>query len=157
MCQRKLWCIGKSYDADTIAETLERWPGRAAGSARPAELLEPSRVNAVLLHLEVQGFVGGLQMARRLALVAPGGLEDPADRLPLGVRHGRLPDRLQRGAARSRSSPACGRRGSVAVKERELRRLNHLGSQEGGPANDVPKLPDVPRPGVVEQDLRRLL
>ena len=23
MCQRKLWCIGKSYDADAIAETLE--------------------------------------------------------------------------------------------------------------------------------------
>src|SRR5207249_2733900 len=101
--------------------------------------------------------VGGLEMSRRLALVASGGLEDPADRLLLGVSHGRLADRLQRGAARSRSSPACGRRGWVAVKERELLRLNHIRSEEGGSANDVPELPDVPRPGVAEKDLRRLL
>src|SRR5437879_1129447 len=136
-----------------------RWTGRTAGSARPAELLEPYRVNAVLLHLEVQGLVGGLEMSRRLALVGPGGLEDPADRLLLGVRHGRLADRLKRGAARSRSSPACGRPGwvAVAVKERELLRLNHIRSEEGGSANDVPELPDVPRPEVVEKDLRCLL
>src|SRR5437879_12645816 len=116
-----------------------RWTGRTAGSAKPAELLEPSRVNAVLLHLEVQGLVGGLEMSRRLALVAPRGLEDPADRLLLGVSHGRLADRLQRGAAGSRSSPACGRRGwvGVAVKEREPRGLNQLRSEAGGAANDV--------------------
>src|SRR5207249_11879470 len=103
--------------------------------------------------------VGGLEMSRRLALVAPRGLEDPADRLLLGVSHGRLADRLQRGAARSRSSPACGCRGWVAVaaKERELRRLNHIRSEEGGPANDVPELPDGPRPGVVVKDRRRPL
>src|SRR5437879_13681040 len=115
-----------------------RWTGRTAGSAKPAELLEPSRVNAVLLHLEVQGLVGGLEMSRRLALVAPRGLEDPADRLLLGVGHGRLANRLQRGAARSRSSPACGRRGwvAVAVKERELRRLQHIRREDGGRASD---------------------
>src|SRR5947208_13619443 len=45
-CVRELWCIGKSCDVNTMAYT-------------PEELLEPSRVNAVLLHLEVQGRVVG--------------------------------------------------------------------------------------------------
>src|SRR5437867_9559814 len=34
-------------------------------------------------------------------------------------------------------------------------RLDHVRSEEDGPANDVPELPHVPRPGVAQKDLSR--
>src|SRR5437867_1590396 len=111
-----------------------RWPLLAARGRRPAlargrvwreplvsgpelrrQLPERPSVNAVLLHLAVQGLVVGSEKPRRLALVPTGGLEDPVDRPPLGVRHSRLGDLLERGveergADRRRLSAECGRR-----------------------------------------------
>src|SRR5713101_9849717 len=142
-----------------------RYPGeqtRVTSESRPRQLPERPSVNAVLLHLEVQGLVVGSKVSGRLALVAPGGLEDPADRPPLGVRHSRLGDLLERevderGADRRRLSAECGRRRWVDRQDREVLRLDHVRSEEDGPANDVPELPHVPRPGVAQKDLSRRL
>ena len=49
---------------------------------------------AVLLLLEVQGLVVGSEVSGRFAPVSPGGLERLTDRLPLGIRRGRLSDLL---------------------------------------------------------------
>src|SRR5712691_10213293 len=92
-------------------------------------------------------------MPRRLALVSPGALKGSTDRLLLGVRRGRLGDLLQRSADRPWHYPGCGRRGRIGGEEREVLRLNHIRSEEDGPANDVPKLPHVPRPTVVQKEL----
>src|SRR2546428_7014699 len=111
---------------------------------------------AVLLHLDVQGRVGGSQEPRRLALVPTGDLEGPADRLLLGIRRGPLGDFPQRGPDRRRLSAECslrGRRRRVDGENREVLRLNHIRSKENGPANDVPELPHVPRPVVAQKDL----
>src|SRR5439155_21604016 len=72
-----------------VIEVRRRYPGeqtRVTSESRRSQLPEPSRVNAVLLHLEVQGLVVGSEKPRRLALVSPRGLEGPADRPLLGVR-----------------------------------------------------------------------
>src|SRR5437016_14600110 len=105
-----------------VIEVRRRYPGeqtRVTGASRRSQLPEPSRVNTVLLHLEVQGLVVGSEKPRRLALVATGDLEDPAARLLLGVRCGGLGDLPQRGVdgrrlshgVRSPRSPETGRRG----------------------------------------------
>ena len=99
--------VGRScqrYGADTMARPPEsrpagNQPGRIATlptrELRRWELPERPRVDAVLLHLEVQGLVVGSELPRRLALVPTGSLEHAADRLLLGVRCGRLGDLLQ--------------------------------------------------------------
>src|SRR5205807_714824 len=46
-----------------------------------------------------------------------------------------------------------GRRRRVDGENREVLRLNHIRSEENGPANDVPELPHVPRPVVAQKDL----
>src|SRR5258705_77556 len=86
--------VSSAFDRafDTLPKTELR-PGKLRGWERP----ERPRVDSVLLHLEVQGFVVGSEQSRRLALVPPGGLEDPVDRPPLGVCRGRLGDLLERG------------------------------------------------------------
>src|SRR5438477_475507 len=91
---------------------------------------------------------------RRLALVPPAGVEGLADRLLLGIGCGRLGDLLQR-VERHRLSTECGRRGRVDRQDREVLRLDYIGSKEDGPANDVPELPHVPRPAVAQKDLSR--
>src|SRR2546426_6010455 len=86
----------------TMASTP--WRGCQPARSRSAEILprlrcpELAGVDIVVLHLEVQRFVVGSKEPRRLALVPPGGLEDPVDRLPLGVRRGRVGDPLEREA-----------------------------------------------------------
>src|SRR2546427_4792006 len=70
-----------------------RHPGgqtRVTTESRRPQFPEQPRVDAVLLHLDVQGFVVGSEEPRRLALVPTGGLEDAADRVLLGVRRGRV-------------------------------------------------------------------
>src|SRR5437879_6173293 len=49
--------------------------------SRCSQIPEPPGLNAVLLHLEVQGLVVGAEVSRRLALVPPAGVEGLADRL----------------------------------------------------------------------------
>src|SRR3989442_2631057 len=61
---------------------------------RRSGLSEPRSRYAVLLHLEVQGLVVGSEVSGRCAPVSPGGLEPLTDRLPLGIRRGRLTDLL---------------------------------------------------------------
>src|SRR6267143_1471668 len=61
---------------------------------RRSGLSEPRSRYAVLLHLEVQGLVVGSEVSGRCAPVSPGGLERLTDRLPLGIRRGRLSDLL---------------------------------------------------------------
>src|SRR6267378_110325 len=144
-----------------VIEVRRRYPGertRVTSESRRSQLPEPSRVNAVLLHLKVQGLVVGSEKPRRLALVATGDLEDPADRLLLGVRCGGLGDLPQRGVDGRRLSAECGRRGlqrRVDGEDREVLRLDHVRSEEDGSANDVPELPHVARPGVAQKDLSR--
>src|SRR5437879_1969954 len=60
-----------------------------SGPTPPNRLQDP-----VLLHLEVQGLVVGSEVSGRCAPVSPGGLERLTDRLPLGIRRGRLSDLL---------------------------------------------------------------
>src|SRR5439155_1099212 len=146
---RKLWRERQRYVGSLANETL------SAGASDHSQFLESPSVDAVLLHLEVQGLVVGSEKARRLALVAPGDLEDLADRLPLGVSCRRLGDLLQREAERRGLSSARGHGGRLDTKEREVFWLNHIRSEEDGPTDDVPKLPHVARPGVVQKDLRR--
>src|SRR5881409_3105482 len=55
-------------------------------------------LDAVALHLEVQGLVVDPQEARRLTLVPPRGLKSHADRLPLRLGGGPVGDILQGGA-----------------------------------------------------------
>src|SRR3989442_2498807 len=159
----RLWPKGSGRAPARVIEVRRRYPGeqtRVTSESRRSQLPEPSRVNAVLLHLKVQGLVVGSEKPRRLALVATGGLEDPADRLLLGVRCGGLGDFPQRGADRRRLSAECGRRSlrrRVDGEDREVLRLDHVRSEEDRPANDVPELPHVPRPGVAQKDLSRRL
>src|SRR5437879_11085916 len=63
--------------------------------SRRTELLG---LDAVALHLEVQGLVVDPQEARRLTLVPPRGLKSHADRLPLRLGGGPVGDILQGGA-----------------------------------------------------------
>src|SRR2546430_858667 len=157
MAQRRWARSGKSDRG------AAKYPGeqtRVTGASRRSQLPEPSRVNAVLLHLKVQGLVVGSEKSRRLALVSPRGLEDPADRLLLGVRCGGLGDLPQRGVDGRRLSAECGRRGlrrRVDGKDREVLRLDHIRSEQNGPANDVPELPHIPRPVVAQKDPSRRL
>src|SRR5437879_3770819 len=112
------------------------------------------------LHLEVQGLVVGSEGPRRLAPVPTCDLEDPTDRLLLGVRRRGLGDLLQRGPCRCRLSPESSRRGRrrwLDGDDREVLRLNHIRGEEDGSANDVPELPHVPRPAVAQKDMGRRL
>src|SRR2546425_1022046 len=158
MAQRK-WTRSGKIDGGA----RRRYPGeqtRVTSESRRSQLPEPSRVNAVLLQLEVQGLVVGSEKPRRLALVPTGDLEDPADRLLLGVRCGGLGDLPQRGADGRRLSAECGRRSlrrRVDGEDREGLRLDHIRSEEDRPANDVPELPHIPRPGAAQKDLSRRL
>ena len=52
-----------------------------------------------------------------------------ADRLLLGVGCGRLGDLLQRGVERRRLSTQYGRRGRVDRQDREVLRLDYIGSK----------------------------
>src|SRR2546426_11068593 len=82
-----------------LPEVRRRYPGeqtRVTGGSRRAEFPEQRRVDAVLLHLEVQRFVVGSKEPRCFALVPTGELEDAADRVLLGLRCGRVRDLLQR-------------------------------------------------------------
>ena len=64
------------------------------GGRRGQRLPELRGVDAVLLHLEVQGLVVGAEEPRRLAFVPSRGVKGHADRLALGVRRGRLGELL---------------------------------------------------------------
>src|SRR2546426_5992508 len=103
-------------EAAGSGKMLEIWRGycgeqtRGKGEAGRWEPPELPRVATVLLHLEVQGLVVGSEEPRRLAPVPTGDLEDPADRLLLGVRRGRLGDVSQRGVDAPRLSAEWGRR-----------------------------------------------
>src|SRR5207249_2652944 len=103
-------------------EVRRRYPGeqtRVTSESRRSQLPEPSRVNAVLLQLEVERLVVGSEKPRRLALVATGDLKDPADRLLLGVRCGGLGDLPQRGVdGRRLSGSAVAGDGSTEGTER---------------------------------------
>src|SRR5438309_4603043 len=104
-----------------------RGPASAVkGPVLRRELLEPPGLNAVLLHLEVQGLVVGAEVSRRLALVPPAGVEGLADRLLLGVGCGRVGDLLQRGVERRRLSTECGLRGRVDRQDREVLRPDYI-------------------------------
>src|SRR5467141_511237 len=157
----QLWPKGSGRAPARVMQVRRRYPGertRVTSESRRSPLPEPSRVNAVLLHLKVQGLVVGSEKPRRLALVTTGDLEDPADRLLLGVRCGGLGDLPQRGVDGRRLSAECGRRGlrrRVDGEDREVLRLDHVRSEEDGSANDVPELPHVARPGVAQKDLSR--
>src|SRR5437660_9028140 len=126
---------------------------------RWARLSERSELRcryAVLLHLEVQGLVVGSEEPCRLALVPTGDLEGSADRLLLGIRSSPSGDFPQRGPGRRQLSAECslpGCRRRVDGEDREVLRLNHIRSQENGPANDVPELPHISRPVVAQKDL----
>src|SRR5881397_3879123 len=103
--------------------------------SRRRQLPERPSVNAVLLHLAVQGLVVGSEKPRRLALVPTGGLEDPVDRPALGIRRRRLGDLLERGVSwsgveRRRLSADCDRRRWVDGQYREVLRLDHVRSEE---------------------------
>src|SRR5437773_9314366 len=155
MAQRK-WTRSGKIDGGA----RRRYPGeqtRVTSESRRSQLPEPSRVNAVLLQLEVERLVVGSEKPRRLALVATGDLEDPADRLLLGVRCGGLGDLPQRGVEGRRLSAECGRRRRVDGEDREVLRLDHIRSEQNSPANDVPEFPHVPRPGVAQKDPSRRL
>src|SRR5881409_2969320 len=97
-----------------------------------SRLPETHSLYTVLLHIEVYGFVVGSEESRCLALVPPGGLEDPTDRLLLGVCRGRLADRLQRAVQRS-IFPECRCRGRTDAEERKVLRLDHIRSEEDSP------------------------
>src|SRR5207245_2331972 len=149
---------GRGRAPARVMAVRRRYPGertRVTSESRRSQLPEPSRVNAVLLHLKIEGLVVGSEKPRRLALVATGDLEDPADRLLLGVRCGGLGDLPQRGVDGRRLSAECGRRGlrrRVDGEDREVLRLDHIRSEQNGPANDVPELPHIPRPVVAQKD-----
>src|SRR2546426_7546 len=159
----QLWPKGSGRAPARVIEVRRRYPGertRVTSESRRSQLPEPSRVNAVLLHLKVEGLVVGSEKPRRLALVSPGDLEAPADRLLLGVRCGGLGDLPQRGVDGRRLSAECGRRGlrrRVDGEDREVLRLDHIRSEQNGPANDVPELPHIPRPVVAQKDPSRRL
>src|SRR2546427_10578474 len=154
----QLWPKGSGRAPARVIEVRRRYPGdqtRATSESRRSQLPEPARVNAVLLHLEVQGLVVGSEKPRRLALVPTGDLEDPADRLLLGVRCGGLGDLPQRGVDGRRLSAECGRRGlrrRVDGEDREVLRLDHIRSGQNGRANDVPELPHTPPPAGAQED-----
>src|SRR3989442_1535451 len=119
---------------------------------------EPRRVDAVLLHLEVQGLVVSSQEAGRLALVSTGNLEDPADRPLLGIGGGCIGDLLQRGVDGYRLSTACDRREGdrrFDGEDREGLRLDDIRREEHRPADHIPELAHVPRPVIPQKDLSR--
>ena len=124
--------------------------------SRCSQIPEPPGLNAVLLHLEVQGLVVGAEVSRRLALVPLAGVEGTADRLLLGVGCGRLGDLLQRGVERRRLSTQYGRRGRVDRQEPRGAPARLHRKQGDGPANDVPELPHVPRPAIARKTRRFL-
>src|SRR2546425_12950194 len=154
----QLWPKGSGRAPTRVMEVRRRHPGeqtRVTSESRPRQLPEPRGVNPVLLHLEVQGLVVGSEEPRRLALVPPRDLEDPADRLLLGVSCGRLGDLLQRGVEGPRIFAGRDRRRWVQGQDREVLRLNDVRSEKDGAANDVPELPHVPGPVVAKKDLSR--
>src|SRR5437867_13173062 len=89
------WRARQRAGAEGGRVSVRHAAGGEKADSRRTEPPEPPGIDAVLLHLEVQGLVVGSELSSRLALVAPGGLQDPADRLPLGVRCGRLGDLLR--------------------------------------------------------------
>src|SRR2546428_7785224 len=91
---------------------------------RRSGLSEPRSRYAVLLHLEVQGLVVGSEVSVRCAPVSPGSLERLTDRLPLGIRRGRLIELLERVADRRWLVPECNRRGRIVAEKRLLLRRN---------------------------------
>src|SRR3989440_3837876 len=150
---RRKWRAGVSRGGRGLSAWTRGIAPMSGVDSRCSQIPEPPGLNAVLLHLEVQGLVVGAEVSRRLALVPPAGVEGLADRLLLGVGCGRVGDLLQRGVERRRLSTECGRRGRVDRQDREVLRLDYIGSKEDGPANDVPELPHVPRPPVAHKDL----
>src|SRR5437899_4345973 len=95
-------------------------------------------LDAVALHLEVQGLVVDPQEARRLTLVPPRGLKSHADRLPLRLGGGPVGDILQGGARlavpshRTVVTPAI--LGPVSTVPPERRRHGHLWPRGSAPA-----------------------
>src|SRR5438034_10495354 len=70
----------------------ERWKARLCGGGRAVPMCRPKSrrpvppgLNPIVLDLEVQGLVVGLEVSRRLAFVPLAGLEGPVDRLLLGL------------------------------------------------------------------------
>src|SRR5882762_1784960 len=142
--------------ADRLPDQAKRLATLYSWNSLRARLLEPLSVKAILPHLNIQGLVIGSEEPRRLALVPSGDLEGPADRLLLGIRRSPLGDFFQRGPDRRRLFAECGLRDCrrrVDGENREVLRLNHIRSEQNGPANDVPELPDVSRPVVAQKDL----
>lgn len=96
------------------ADQPERICRLLRSASRRSEVPEPLRVDAVLLHFEVQGLVLGPEEPRRLAPVPVSGLDGAVDRRALGVRAGRLGDPLERDSPGERSPRGSSCRSAVA-------------------------------------------
>src|SRR5258708_24361071 len=78
---------------------------------RRCSLFKLGRRYAVLLHLDIQGFVVDLEVSRRSRLVSPRDIQRLANRLDLRIGHGCINNLLQRPAVeRSMTGAPCGRR-----------------------------------------------
>src|SRR5437867_4671726 len=101
----------------------EKWKARLCGGGRAVPMCRPKSrrpvppgLNPIVLDLEVQGLVVGLEVSRRLALVPLAGLEGVADGLLLRLGGGRGGDRPEEPPACPESGPQAGGAGEASVE-----------------------------------------